>query len=190
MMTQETVEILKVYMFVVYLGTIGMLALLGTKWLMSAIRNGRSGYLPPDPPYDLGNLSSLPKVNSSEWGREMMPLPPQMIGHAGIPSGVNPDSFGLSGELKVWPKYFDALWSGVKTWELRLDDRGYTVGQTWLLREYQPVYTDINEAVEYKGFYPGRSIKVEITYVIDRDCPFGLAPGWVIWSFREIERKS
>lgn len=31
-------------------------------------------------------------------------------------------------ELKILPQYFQAVWSGIKTFELRKDDRDYQLG--------------------------------------------------------------
>ena len=47
--------------------------------------------------------------------------------------------------LKCWPEFFQSLLDGVKTFEIRLNDRGYRVGDYLLLREYDPIalkYTD------------------------------------------------
>lgn len=41
-------------------------------------------------------------------------------------------------ELKTWPVPFDAVASGLKTWELRLNDRDYQVGDTLHLLRFDP----------------------------------------------------
>lgn len=41
-------------------------------------------------------------------------------------------------ELKTWPRYFDAVKRGDKSFEVRRDDRGYAVGDTLVLREFEP----------------------------------------------------
>ena len=40
-------------------------------------------------------------------------------------------------ELKIWPQYFDAIASGIKTFEVRKDDRGFAVGDTLVLKEWK-----------------------------------------------------
>lgn len=45
---------------------------------------------------------------------------------------------GKMHDLKTWPCYFDTMISGHKTFEIRLDDRGFTVGDTLHLREWSP----------------------------------------------------
>lgn len=41
-------------------------------------------------------------------------------------------------DLKTWPGPFAAVRAGLKPWELRLDDRGYQVGDLLRLREWSP----------------------------------------------------
>lgn len=57
-------------------------------------------------------------------------------------------------ELKTWPSFFTAIVKGKKTFEIRLHDRPYLVGDTLFLREYHP--TD---------GYTGRSVYVTVTYM-------------------------
>lgn len=40
-------------------------------------------------------------------------------------------------DLKTLPEYYDAVDKGVKTYELRFDDRNYAVGDMLILREWQ-----------------------------------------------------
>ena len=41
-------------------------------------------------------------------------------------------------DLKIWPEHFDAVVSGRKRFEVRVNDRGYEVGDTLHLREWEP----------------------------------------------------
>jgi hypothetical protein len=72
--------------------------------------------------------------------------------------------------LKLWPEYFDLVLAGTKTAELRRDDRGFAVGDTLHLREWD----------EFDG-YSGRELTVTVTHVL-RDF-HGLAPGFALLSF-------
>lgn len=65
------------------------------------------------------------------------------------------DKDGMRHELKIWPEYFDAVESGLKTFEIRRNDRGYEAGDTLMLREYDPV----------SDTYTGRSLIRRITYI-------------------------
>lgn len=42
----------------------------------------------------------------------------------------------MTHEIKILPEHYDKLRAGVKTFEVRKDDRGYSVGDTLLLREW------------------------------------------------------
>lgn len=58
--------------------------------------------------------------------------------------------------IKCWPEPFQAIIDGTKRHEIRVDDRGYAVGDVLNLREYS---TD-----GLSGFYTGRSHRVRVTY--------------------------
>lgn len=74
-------------------------------------------------------------------------------------------------EKKVWPKFFEKILSGDKTFELRLADWECNVGDTLMLREWDP------ETKEYTGRKVGR----KVTYVIKtKDQKF--------WSKEEVEK--
>lgn len=59
-------------------------------------------------------------------------------------------------DLKVIPPYFDAIEAGLKNFEIRLNDRGYKVGDILNLQEYLPIEQE----------YTGRASRVEVTYVL------------------------
>lgn len=70
-------------------------------------------------------------------------------------------------ELKILPKYLDAIVSGEKRFELRKNDRDYQVGDILCLREYD-------------GEYTGREKYYSINYIL-KDCPeYGLMDGYCI----------
>lgn len=58
-------------------------------------------------------------------------------------------------ELKILPEYFTAVASGIKSFEIRKNDRGYNVGDILRLNEYE------------NGKYTGNVHVVEITYITD-----------------------
>lgn len=40
--------------------------------------------------------------------------------------------------LKCWPEYFEPVWTGRKTFEIRKHDRPFCVGDTVILKEWNP----------------------------------------------------
>ena len=56
---------------------------------------------------------------------------------------------------KIWPEYFDAVVSGKKKYELRLNDFQIKEGDTLALEEWDPKTKE----------YTGRKIKKKVTYV-------------------------
>lgn len=74
---------------------------------------------------------------------------------------------------KIWPEYFDAVSSGKKKYELRLNDFEIEEGDTLLLEEWDPK----------TGEYTGRKIEKRVMYVgrfrIDK----------LFWPEKEIKEK-
>jgi Domain of unknown function (DUF3850) len=60
-------------------------------------------------------------------------------------------------ELKSWPCYFEPVISGHKSFELRINDRQFAVGDVLWLREY-------NDKTEQ---YSGREIRKRVTYLLE-----------------------
>ncbi len=62
-------------------------------------------------------------------------------------------------ELKCWPEFFESIWAGDKTCEVRKNDRLFETGDQIWLREYAPSL----------AAYTGREILVEITHMLSAD---------------------
>lgn len=71
--------------------------------------------------------------------------------------------------LKILPQYFEPVSTGVKTFEIRKNDRGFNAGDTVTLDEWD----------DQEQRYTGNSIDVVITYVSN----FEQQPGWVVFGF-------
>ncbi|MEK7479571.1 MAG: DUF3850 domain-containing protein [Patescibacteria group bacterium] len=56
---------------------------------------------------------------------------------------------------KIWPEYFDAIESGRKTFELRLDDFDASEGDTLILEEWDPKIKK----------YSGRTIEKKVGFI-------------------------
>lgn len=81
----------------------------------------------------------------------------------------------MTHELKTWPEYFQAIFENKKTFELRVNDRNYQVGEILLLREFDP------ETKQYSG----REIKRYVTYIAANLEHFGLDHDCVIMSIAD-----
>ena len=77
-------------------------------------------------------------------------------------------------ELKILPKYFQAVWDGIKTFELRKDDRDYQRGDILVLREW-----DGEE-------FTGSALCVKVTYILQDAEKYGLKDGFIIMGVRRI----
>ena len=72
--------------------------------------------------------------------------------------------------LKIYPEYFEAVKSGVKTFEIRKNDRAFRVGDYLLLKEYNKIEQ-----------YTGRMLVVRVTYITD----FHQKEGYVVMGIKQ-----
>lgn len=75
----------------------------------------------------------------------------------------------MTHNLKIKMEYFEAVLNGLKTFEIRYNDRNFKVFD----------YVYLNE-VDDKFDSTGRSIKVKITYITD----FEQKDGYVVFGFK------
>ena len=75
-------------------------------------------------------------------------------------------------ELKIWPKYFDAVNKEVKRFEIRKNDRNFQVGELLLLKEFDSI----------SDSYSGRQIKCKILYILED--PKFIKDGFVVMSIK------
>lgn len=86
--------------------------------------------------------------------------------------------------VKSWPDYFEPIFSGNRTFDLRVNDRRYHVGDVLHLMEYD----------DRKAVFTGREIKKTITDLIEgigTGCitPMkGLSRGYVVLALQDQER--
>ena len=80
-----------------------------------------------------------------------------------------------SHELKTWPEYFHAVRCGVKTFEVRKNDRDFQVGDVLDLLEYEPD----------KQKYVGRKVTRYVTYVL-RGPGFGVEDGYAVLGLSSV----
>lgn len=77
----------------------------------------------------------------------------------------------MTHELKILPEYFEDVLDGIKTFEIRKNDRNYKVGDKLLLREFK--------SLKYAGRYTGREMTVEVVYMLNGG-KYGLEEGYCI----------
>lgn len=76
-------------------------------------------------------------------------------------------------ELKVWTAYYPDIVKGIKSFEVRRNDRNFLVGDELLLREWD----------ELEDAYTGRQCKRIVTYIFQGG-KFGLEPGYVVMAIK------
>lgn len=84
-------------------------------------------------------------------------------------------------ELKTDPGVFQKSYQGVKTFEIRFNDRDYQIGDGLFLRETKYSGEEMKEGKPLE--YTGRTIHQRVTYILEGPI-YGLMPGWVIMSVR------
>lgn len=73
-------------------------------------------------------------------------------------------------ELRILSEYFNSVVDGIKTFEIRKDDRGYKVGDLLFLKEW-----------DENGIYTGRSIIKEVVYLTND----AQKPSYVVLAIKE-----
>ncbi len=81
-------------------------------------------------------------------------------------------------ELKTDPGVFEAVHSGKKTFEIRLNDRGFCVGDELSLRETRSTGEEMRNGAPLE--YTGRHITKIVSHVLTG---YGLVEGWCCLSF-------
>ncbi|WP_101696660.1 DUF3850 domain-containing protein [Clostridium minihomine] len=74
-------------------------------------------------------------------------------------------------ELKIRPEYFGSVDMGLKPFEVRKDDRGFSAGDFLILKEWSNGYT-------------GHEVRVAITYILRESCY--VRPGYIIMGIRKV----
>lgn len=77
-------------------------------------------------------------------------------------------------------RYFDAVASGAKPFEIHQDDRGYQVGDVLVLREWDAGKTCVSGYAACPCHYTGRTIRRTVTAVVRHEDHEGIAPGFVV----------
>lgn len=84
--------------------------------------------------------------------------------------------------LKTWPVFFADIRGRKKTFEIRRNDRDFSVGDTIVAQEWSPEAHAANPDNPSAG-YSGKEIRGEVKYVLrGEECPDGLAHGFVAMS--------
>lgn len=80
--------------------------------------------------------------------------------------------------LKTMPIYWQPLFHGAKQFEIRRNDRGFSVGDILHLREWEP----------QREQYTGREARFRVTYILFDHFP-GLAKDFCAMSLAKLEGK-
>lgn len=85
--------------------------------------------------------------------------------------------------LKTDKNEFDLVYKGLKTFEIRKDDRepGYLVGDVLCLRETDNTGEQMKNGAALE--YTGRQCKRVISHIMKGEV-WGLKPGWIVISFK------
>lgn len=73
--------------------------------------------------------------------------------------------------LKTWPEYFEQIFMGRKTFEVRKNDRDFNTGDTLILKEWNP----------QSGEYTGRELARGVGFILHGNS-FGIEEGYCVMS--------
>jgi hypothetical protein len=80
-------------------------------------------------------------------------------------------------QLKSWPQYFAPIADGSKPFDMRVDDRGYQVGDHIIFEEFR----------NGVGEYTGRISERRISYILRDAQQFGLITGFCVLGLVRID---
>lgn len=78
--------------------------------------------------------------------------------------------------LKTWPEYFDAIYSGEKTFEVRKNDRNFQKGDVLILEEWD----------NKRKLYTGEQIQANVTYILQGG-QFGIEEGFCVMGLETFD---
>ncbi len=97
-------------------------------------------------------------------------------------------------KLKLFPEYFDAVANGIKTFEIRKNDRDYKVGDTLRLYEFDPEEEEFRTKAAsntISGYFlfsrlpETRTCDVAVTYILTHeDFPDGIPEDYCVMGIR------
>ena len=97
-------------------------------------------------------------------------------------------------ELKTWGDAFDPLWNGEKGFEFRKNDRGFEVGASLLLKEWNPVSEEMKargyapkDGIYPNGYYTGRVVFADILYILPGG-KHGVPDGYCVMQLLTVRR--
>ena len=91
-------------------------------------------------------------------------------------------------KLKLNDRYFDAVTNGIKTFEIRKDDRGFCVGDTLVLKKVNDEGKYVTYADDNLGVNLYYEIKVAVTYILTHDdFPTGIPEGYVVMAIERVK---
>jgi hypothetical protein len=99
-------------------------------------------------------------------------------------------------EIRSYPKFFEPVSTGLKTFEIRKNDRKFEVGDEIILREFRPcpecegtgrVQWDAWDSGPCScgapyGNYTGKTLRVKVTYITD----YAQEDGYVVMSIVKV----
>jgi hypothetical protein len=85
-------------------------------------------------------------------------------------------------ELKTWPSVFRDAVDGIKTFEIRKNDRDFAIGDTLVLKEFDPAKSTATSSLRA---YTGEEEEFIVTYMIQGR--FGLPPDICVMGIKKIE---
>jgi hypothetical protein len=79
--------------------------------------------------------------------------------------------------LKCWPEYYNRVVSGLKRFEVRKNDRGFSEGDFLVLQEWDPITRK----------YTGEMQSFEVDYILYNH--EGITPGFVVMSIKKFSEE-